>query len=238
MRDIWISENQVKHEEAILKAVREYCTVAILDHPGTGFKFSLQRVCQLRGGIRSAIVQISMKSKHKEIGITMLKQILSIRFSNLKSTNISVFELIMVVGARVRQDLKGKRVLLIFERVHYLNEPGRLSHFLDLLDNINFPCGIILRFDLMYPSVVKTWGDQHLYDRFERVTFLRKVTRPNTSWEIRQMLMIHGLNNPDLLSEISSNTKSFTTAKLLLGKKFLYKPSLQLNLFTENRLRI
>lgn len=238
MRDIWVSESQIKHEDAIRKAVRENATIAILDYPGTGFKFSLKRVCQLTGGIRTAIVQISMRSKQKEIGISMLTQIASIRFNNFKSGSLNVFDLIRVIGTKVRQDLKGKKILLVFERVHYLKRPEKLSQFLDLLDNINFPCGVILRFEPNYIERIKRWGDQHLYTRFEQVTRLRKVTRPNHPSEIREMLMLHGLNNPGLLNEISMNTESFTIAKLLLDKKLLYQPTMQLNLFFENRLRV
>lgn len=235
-QQIWTTENQLKFEKAFRFAAKERAVVAIADFSGTGFKHALQKYCFYNSDIRSVFVRIPMKPRSGDLGVTMFRQLMSIRFNNFKYTQPSVFDLLRVLGSRVKQDLKGKRILIVFEDVHYFSEK-RLSDFMRLIREINFPCGVVLRFEQSYYEKVAKWSERVNND-FQILTKWRQVTVRNRPQDIAMLCQLYGLHNPTLVNQISKQTTSFTIAMQFIKSHSNYRPTTQLNLFAENRLRM
>lgn len=232
----WTTQNQLKFEKAFTRAVQDRTIVAIGDHSGTGFKHALKRFYFYNSEIRSAFIRVPFKSSTNDLAISMFKQLMTIRFNNFKYTKVTVFDLLRVLGQRVKQDLKGKKILIIFEDVHNLNE-RKLSLFMNLLNEINFSCGIVLRFDISFFDKVQKWNSRVQSD-FLKITQLRQVTEKNRPQDIAILCQIYGLNTPSIVNQISKQTTSFTIAMEFIKRYNGYKPTSQLNLFSENRVRI
>jgi hypothetical protein len=230
------TENQLKFESAFRFALQQKCVVAVLDFPGTGFKHALRRFCFYNSDVRTAYVEIPAKSKTKELTIKMLTQLMTIRFSNFKYTQPSVFDLILILGTRVKQDLKGKRILIVFEGVHHLTE-SRLVDFMRVIKGINFPCGVVLRLsqDYLFKTVPKM--KEEIHNDFKLLTKWRKVAQRNKRDDVATLCRLHGVDQPSVINQICNET-SFTMAMELIDGYKRYSPTTQLNLFGENRLRM
>ncbi|HRK54607.1 MAG TPA: hypothetical protein PK185_11885 [Cyclobacteriaceae bacterium] len=234
--DSFRTENQIKFEKAFLHATREHCVVAVIDHSGTGFKYALNRFKFYHSDVRVAAVKISKGVKNREIGIDLMKGIMTIRFSNFKYNKVSIVDLIRVLGNRVRRDLLGKKILIVIEGVHNLREV-KLIEFFRAIRGINFPCGVVLRIHNSYLIKVKKWGDD-AYKELEKFTELRQITTENSTEDIAKLCHLHGLSNGLIVNEICHKTTSFSTAMMYVKRCKDYKiMNLQLDLFTPNRIR-
>ncbi len=232
----WLTANQLKFMDAFQRAQSENCVVSVVDHPGTGFKYSLGRFSFLKSDVKSVLVKIPRGSgASREIAIEMFKKMMTLRFNNFKYTQVTVFDLIRVLGQRVRQDLKGKKILLVFEDVDNLTMM-QLARFIRMVKLINFPCGIVLRFKATYFKKVASW-DEKLSNEFYLFTSLRKVSNVNSPDDMYQFCRWYGLTDKIFIERIIKETTSFTIAKRAIESKKKYNATSQLNLFEDNYTR-
>jgi hypothetical protein len=236
IESIWLTENQIKIQDGFRQALTDKRIVSIIDFPGTGFKHAFRRFCNLNSDVRSVFVEIPIgRNATRSIVIKMMTQLMTIMFNNFKYTQPTAFDLLRVLGERVRQDLRGKKILIVFDGVDNLSNM-KLAHFMDLIKHINFPCAIVLRFGADYFAKLKS--HEKIYNEFWILTQWRKVTKQNTEVDIEKFCRLHGITNPIFLREIRERTKSFTIAKEFVKSYKGYLPPSQLNLFSENLVRI
>ncbi|GCC50355.1 hypothetical protein SanaruYs_05700 [Chryseotalea sanaruensis] len=236
INEVWETLNQLKMNEGFRAALKEKKIICIIDHPGTGFKHAFRRFSNLNSDVRSVFVEIPIgKKSTREITLDMLTQIMTIRFNNFKYKTPSPFDLLRVLGERVKQDLRGKKILIVFDGIDNLSKK-KLADFMLIIKGINFPCGIVLRFGADYYKKIKS--NEKLYNEFWLFTEWRKVTTPNTPEDIEKLCRFYGLDNPIFIREICDRTTSFTVAMSFIKKHNNYRPPSQLNLFSQNPVRI
>lgn len=236
INEVWETQNQIKMIEGFRAALKEKKIICIIDHPGTGFKHAFKRFSNLNSEVRSVFVEIPLgKKSTREITLDMMTQIMTIRFNNFKYKTPSPFDLLRVLGERVKQDLRGKKILLVFDGIDRLSK-SKLPDFMRIIKKINFPCGIVLRFGVDYYKKIKS--DEKLFNEFWVFTEWRKVTFPNTPEDIEKLCRFYGLDNDTFIKEISERTTSFTVAMSFIKKHNNYRPPSQLNLFSQNLVRV
>lgn len=236
INEIWLTENQIKILDGFRIALNDRKIISIIDFPGSGFKHAFRRFSNLNSDVRSVYVKIPIgKKATRDIVIDMVTQLMTIRFNNFKYTQPTAFDLLRVLGGRVRQDLRGKKILIVFDGIDNLT-PMKLADFMNLINCVNFPCAIVFRFGADYFKKIK--AHEKIFNEFWVLTQWRKVTKPNTPEDIDKFCRLHGITNPTFLKEIRERTTSFTIAKEFVKAHKNYLPPSQLSLFSENLVRI
>jgi len=223
------TSNQMKMIEAFELAAREKVVVAVVDHHGSGFKFAVKKYMHSTSFTKIAFVEIEFGIHARNLTINLMKQFMNIKFVTKGYKKTEITKMIYDLGIQVKQNLKGKRVVLIFSNIERLNTEPRLSRFLRIIRSIPFKCGIILRTTLThYEKIAKL--DEKLFSEFMVMTEKRIVLERNTPMDIQKLCRAYGLKRPELVEEISKKTLSFTIAMLSITKFLKHSPVTQLEL--------
>lgn len=121
--------------------------------------------------------------------------------------------------------------------MHNLRTAVKLSNFMSIIEHINFPCGVIFRFDQSFYKRVFKW-DERLFSDFDNLTKFRQVAERNKPGDIATLCQLYGMNDYSLISAIASSTTSFTSAMRSIEKQKSFRPTTQLNLFLDSRVRM
>lgn len=226
----FMTSNQRKMLDAFQLATTENKIVAIIDHHGSGFKFALKNYIHTTLFTKVAFAKINYDFHSKNISIELMKKIMNIRFSTKGYRTIEVAKLVYDLSLQAKQNLKGNKILLVFENVDRLNTVSRLARFFTILRNIQFRCGIILRTNMKHYDKIASLDDQLLTD-FIRMTESRIVTERNTPNDVANLCRAYGLKKPLLIEEISKKPNtSFTLAMTYINEYLKHSPVTQLEL--------
>jgi hypothetical protein len=167
--------------------------------------------------------------RRSELPIELSRQFLQIRFSNLNYKKTDARDLIRVLGQRIKRDLLGKRILLVFDNVDRLKTETQLVRFMGVLRCINFKCGIVIRTTMRHLKTVELMDEKVLAD-FLDLTKIRKVLPRNSQTDVEILCRIHGIKDSMIVEEIAISTKNFRIAMTKIGGYVGFQPTLQLSI--------
>jgi hypothetical protein len=225
----FITSNQQRMLEAFELAARENRIVSIIDNHGSGFKFAIKKYIYSTSATKVAFAKIDYRFLSTNISIEVMKQFMNIKLVTKGYKTSDVTKLVYDLSVQVKQNLKGKRILLIFDNVNRLNTAVKLSRFFTILKSIQFKCGIILRTNLNHYEQVATLDEKLLTD-FMEMTARRIVLNRNTREDISKLCRCYGVTKKELVDEISTKTSSFTVAIRHIDAILKFSPSTQLEL--------
>ena len=187
--------------------------VFLLDKAGSGFRYTLEKAFRMFGNTRVISVSVVPTLDMTKLVLNMYKQTCMVKFSNLNKKAVDPHELLVKINSRLKQDLLGKRILIVFNHVHLLRSMERMQAFVDLLLSIPFPCGVILRTTVSHIKAIKESRDfQGLYATM-RVSFGWKRIPPVTRGEVETLCLANGLTDKTLIGEIASKSKNLKVSQ-------------------------
>lgn len=227
----FLTNNQYAIIDALNRAATGQETVAVFDHPGIGFKHALNNyiVNDHHGLVKVALVSVHNNSYSSQLPIKISEQFYQIRFSNLNYKKADARDLIRVLGQRIKRDLLGKKILLVFENVDRLKTEAKLVRFMGIIKCINFKCGIIIRTTKKHMKKVEKM-DEKVYTDFNELTKVRKVLPRNSPKDVELLCRIHGINNGKIIEEISESTTNFRIAMVKIKHFVGFRPTAQLTI--------
>lgn len=224
-------------QEVMLQAFRHVLVnkskVFLLDKAGSGFKYTLDKA--FREGIFSntRVISVSVVPTLDmgKLVVNIYKQSCTVKFSNLNRIAVDPHELLVKIHSRLKQDLLGKRILIVFNHVHLLKSMERMQAFVNLLLSIPFPCGVILRTTVSHIRAIKENKDfQGLFATI-RVSFGWKKIPPVTRRDVETLCLANGITDKILINELASKSKNLKIIQYYLNqaKKLPSTTQLQLN---------
>ena len=211
-------------------ALRNNRLVAVIDHRGSGFKYSLNVFSLTYPMLKTVLITFNRgQFKVNDLSIDIARGFSSIRFSNMKYKNADPVDLIKAIGARVKADLKGRNVLLVFERFENLATVNRMARFMGIIKSINFKCGIVVRTTTSHINKIENTNEDFYYELMQFFAN-RQSIKPYEPEDIEIFCKSFGMVSPTLLDETKIKCKNLTQAKESINLFLKYNPIKQLNL--------
>lgn len=232
-------EFMTKGQEVMIQAfshcLKNQSKVFLLDKPGSGFTYTLEKAFRENMFGNTRVIRVSVVPKLDMTGVVLkiYKQSCTVKFSNLNKKAIDPHELLVKINSRLRQDLLGKRILLIFNHVQLLRSMERMQAFIDLLLSIPFPCGVILRTTVSHIKAIQESKDfQGLYATI-RVKFGLKRIPPVTRRDVETLCVANGVIDRVFIGELASKSKNLKVTQYYIdrSKKLPAVTQLQLSFF-------
>ncbi|MGB4776730.1 MAG: hypothetical protein WBP45_16240 [Daejeonella sp.] len=226
-----------KGQEVMIQAfgycIKNQKKVFLLDEAGSGFRYTLQKAFRegMFGNTRIISVSVVPTLDMTNLVMSIYKQSCTVKFSNLNKKAVDLHELLVKINSRLRQDLLGKRIFIVFNHVHLLRSMERMQAFVDLLMSIPFPCGVILRTTARHiKSIQKSKDFDGLYATI-RVSFGLKKVPPVTRGDVETLCIANGLTDRVLIGELASKSKNLKVVQFYIDKaKKKLPPTSQLTL--------
>jgi hypothetical protein len=194
--------------------------VFLLDKAGSGFRYTLEKAFRegMFGNTRVISVSVVPTLDMTKLVLKMYKQTCTVKFSNLNKKAVDPHELLVKINSRLKQDLLGKRILIVFNHVHLLQSMARMQAFVNLLLSIPFPCGVILRTTVRHIKAIKENRDfQGLYATI-RVEFGWKRIPPVTRRDVESLCLANGLTDKTLIGEFASKSKNLKVTQYYIDR--------------------
>lgn len=211
-------------------AMRNNCLVAVIDQRGSGFKYALNTFLLTYPMAKSSHVTFNRSQfNQNDACIDILRGFSSIRFSNMKYKNADPVDLIKAIGARIKTDLKGRRILLTFEHFENLKTVNKMARFMAVIRAINFKCGIVVRTTASHLDKIEN-SDEDFYGELMQFFAHRQPIKRYEPPDIEMFCKIFGMVSPTLIDETKLKCKNLTQAKVSIDHFLKYNPVKQLNL--------
>jgi hypothetical protein len=218
--------------QALYHAARNNKKVFLLDREGSGFKYTLQKAFRDPAfrSVKVITVSVIPTLNASKVVLTMFKKCSTVRFSNLKHKYLDPHEMLLKIGSRLRQDLLGKRILLVFDHMHSLKSMDRMASIVNLLLAIPFSCGVILRTQTSHIKRIEE-EDKGLYATI-RTGFDFKAVPQLTRDDVHTMCHAHGVMDKNLINELaSSKNQNLKIVQYFIDEAKKLEPYTQMSLF-------
>ncbi len=225
----FITTNQQQMLNAFARASGGEKMVAVVDHHGSGFKFAVKKYIHTTSFTKVTFVKIEYGIHARDISISLMKPFMNIKFVTKGYKTTQFTKLIYDLSLQVKQNLKGRRILVIIDNFDRVNTVHTLSRFFAILRGIQFKCGIILRTNMKHYETIASLDEKLLTDLMQ-MTKEKVVLKRNTPEDIKSLCRVYGLRKPEIVEEISKKTLSFTIAMDYINKYLQYSPVVQLEL--------
>lgn len=215
-----MTEGQKVMIKAFSHCLSNKSKIFLLDKAGSGFRYTLEKAFRegMFGNTRVISVSVAPTLDMSKLVLKMYKQTSTIKFSNLNKKTFDPHELLVKIHSRLKQDLLGKRILIVFNHVYLLRSMERMQAFVDLLLSIPFPCGVILRTTIRHIKTIKKSRDfQGLYATI-RVSFDWKRIPPVTSRDVGMLCLANGLTDKTLIGELASKSKNLKVTQFYIDR--------------------
>ncbi|WHZ09087.1 MAG: hypothetical protein OJF59_002842 [Cytophagales bacterium] len=193
-------------------AVRNRKLVFVTDKHGSGFHFSLKKFNTLpcNSDLRVTQFQFNNSLKH-DAAISMFRDLgCTIQVVNKNYKKMNLHDFLVALSNRAKLDLRGRRVLIVFDRFEKLRSEYSLSEFFSYLKLLQLPCGIIVRTTERHIKLIK--------EKYESIyayicQFNRKKIREITRDDVIAFCDAFGLSNKLLREQIAGQTTNLHIVK-------------------------
>ena len=120
----FLSSNQIKFKEHALNSVRQKCMKGLEAPDGTGHEFAIRNLIKYSPYLKVVYVDCLRTQSVRNIYVSLMKEALNVRFSNLNYFRVSLDELLSVLIDRCKSgnDLnRGKDLLIVIDHIHVLS---------------------------------------------------------------------------------------------------------------------
>jgi len=222
------TQGQIAMGDALNFALRNKKIVFIKDNHGSGFHFYLKKYNSIYPDMR--IAQFTLANNlDNDATISMFRDLNSnIKILNKNYNKLDVHGFLTVLTNRAKLDLRGKQVLIVFDRFEKLKGEEKLRKFFKYLELLKLPCGIVIRTNTAHIEMIKQkYEDLFVYiNQFDRKTIERVSER-----EVVAFCNSYGVYDKILTEQISKQTKNLKLVYQYLVKKVNLQPTTQFSLF-------
>lgn len=225
------TEGQKVMIDSFKYSVTKSCTVLLLDNPGSGFKHTISKFFRTSefSDIKVITIPIIDTTDTKKVVVEIYKRSSSIKFSGLKYRTMTAHEMLIRVGGRLRQDLLGKRILIIFDHVENLGAKEKMVGFIALIKSIPFKCGVILRTNNAHLAKINN-NNMPLHTTI--LTEFERKTVPTVSQEdVKTMCHAYGVKDVQLIYELSKKQRNLKVVRYYIKRATNLPITSQLSLF-------
>lgn len=181
---------QLAMKQACLRNLAKKNVSIVEARHGAGLNFAIQNLIKYSPHVKLIYADALQYRTARKIFVSLLKDGMNVRFSNLNYLSVELPGLVRVVRERMNEDLKKENVLLIVDHIDVLNG-SQLYHLARLVEFNKPPCAIVLRsttehrlklarrnnvlHDQLYVSLTKDRNAFDMPSKEERQIFIRDV---------------------------------------------------------------
>ncbi len=184
-------------------ATRNNKIVCVLDKHGSGMSFALKKFNYTFPDIKFATISLANDLDH-DVAINMFHEIGSIlKISNKNYKRISLGEFLFHLNNRAKLDLRGRKVILIFDRFEKLKTEASLNRCLRFIYEIKFKGGIIIRTNKSHIEFIRN-NFPEIYASL--IQFERKTITPIRPNDVVEFCKSFGLKDKNLCEQIANSS--------------------------------
>lgn len=231
LRFEFMTQGQQVMFQAFGHCVRNNRMIFLLDNGGSGFSYTLAKAFQQTffNNVRVITVDVIPQLDMQKVVVKMYKQSCTVKFSNLNKRALDPHELLVKIHNRLKQDLLGKKIMIVFDHVHLLRSMERVEAFVNLLLSIPFPCGIILRTKKAHLKTIMRAPD--LFATIRAKFDIKKIPAVSRG-DIISLCHANGLMDKILIEELAAKSKgNLKLTQYFIDQERKLPPSSQLALF-------
>lgn len=206
-------------QKTALYVAKKKC-IKFLETPhGTGLSHSVAHLPPTQQYIRIIHVDCIDKRSVRNVFVTILHDVSTVRFSKPNYLSIAIDHLLLVVKQRMTTDLKNQTVLLVIDHIDVLNKIN-LQYLTRLFKFKKSPCGILLRTTTAHRLVLaKTEPALHdeLYINLTKETpdMVAMTTRDERKIFIRDVCDVV---NEGFINDLSKNNWGYEKMLTFIGR--------------------
>jgi hypothetical protein len=209
-------------------AVRNKKIVFVIDKHGSGFHFARRRFNMAHPDLRVAEYTLS-SGIDNDSTISMFRELdCDIKVVNKNYKRMNPHDFLVALTNRAKLDLRGKKVLIVFDRFEKLQSEHSFKKFFKYIQLLKLPCGIIIRTTSSHVRMIR----DNYRDIFAYINqFDRKNVREITEEDVQAFCDCYGLSNKILREQISKQSKDLRIVYQYISKSKNLPEVSQLALF-------
>lgn len=223
-----MTKGQLAMKDACLDAIRAR-TLKIIEAPhGVGLEHCVRNLIKYSPYIKTVHVDCMRKRSSRYVFVSLLRDAMNVRFSNLNYLSVDLHRLLMVVRERMDADLRKENLLIVIDHIDVLRA-NQLEYLPKLLEFRKLPCGVIVRTTTSHRLALsknKNYPDLHdsLYVKLTpgAHTLIAMTTRDERKIFIRD---VNGISNEQFINDLSKHRWGFSKMQIFIDRwKAKYRP--------------